>query len=242
MKLVKFVLIFIFVFILTGCNRDNNIEIIENNSVKYNLNIDKTFKENIIFSFKNDEVEIANDEVGDDYVSIKDHIINNNINSLYYEDNAFYNKKVKKNKNSTNIELSYEYTEEEFTYPKLIMSCFENYEIVSKDDYFEINLFGKFSCLSDMDKIDINIITNYNVEDTNGEKLDNKYHWIINKENYDYSYIKFKVNRNYNDMDNQVVKGNNNNSFMGVIKLVVLFVSMFIVYKIYCKIKIKFDL
>ena len=102
MKIVKFVCICIFMFVLTGCN--NSIEKIDVNSVKYELNIDKSFDEKIVFSFDNKENQIVNDEVGDDYVSIKDHIANNNIYAIYYENNVFYNKRVNKGINVTNVE------------------------------------------------------------------------------------------------------------------------------------------
>ena len=240
MKIVKFVCICIFMFFLTGCN--NKIDSITVNTVRYDLNIDKSFDEKIVFSFNNKENQIVNDEVGDDYVSIKDHIANNNIYAIYYENNVFYNKRVNKGRNVTNVELRYNFVENEFIYHNLIMSCFENYEINSKDGYFEINLMGKFSCLNDMDKIDINISTNYNVEDTNGEKIDNRYHWVINRDNVDFSYIKFKINRDYKSMSKEVVNKKNNKVWIGIIKIIGLMMLIFIVYRVYTMFKIKMEL
>lgn len=241
MKKNKIFLFLLILLLLTGCN-NTSVEIIDNDSIKYDLTIDKSFYEKITFSFNNEENVVVDDEVGDDYVSLKDYIVDSNIYTLYYDNNFIYSKKVNKSKNATNIELSYNYTEDEFVYPKLIMSCFESYEISSKDDYFEMKLMGKFSCLNNMSKVDININTDYEVMDTNALVDGNKYHWVIDKDNEDFTFIKFKIKRDYNKMEEGSINNKGSGIFIGIIKIIGLFSVMFLLYKIYLKFKVKMDL
>lgn len=238
----KILLCIIICLLLCSCGK--NIEIIEKNSINYNLSIGETFDENIVFSFENKQEDVNSNELeesGGEYSSLKNTIINDNIHSLYYDGDKFYKKVIDKKKNVTNVEISYNYIEDEFIYSNLIMSCFENYEINSKDDYFEINLMGKFGCLDNMDKVDINIKSEYDVIDSNGEIVDNRYHWVIDKNNEDFTFISFKIARDYNKMSKEIVNNKSNGVLVGIIKIISLVVVIFILYKLYLKLKLKMD-
>lgn len=232
----KILLIFISCLFLVGCG-NSQIESIDKDTINYNLDISKTFKEKIIFSFDNNREYVVEDDFDAEYDDFVTKITNYDIYSLYYEPDKYYNKVINKNKDVTNVELNYEYVEDEFVYPNIIMSCFESYEINSKEDYFEMNLMGEFSCLDNIDRVDINVSSDYEVLDTNGELIDNKYHWVIDNSNVDFTYIKFKISRNYNDMLDTPINNKSDGVFAGIIKIVVLLFGMFILYKLYLKLK-----
>ena len=63
------------------------------------------------------------------------------------------------------------------------MNCFENYDVISNDDKFELYLSGEFYCLNDKEKVNINVSTMFEVAESNGILNDNAYVWEINKDN-----------------------------------------------------------
>lgn len=231
----KFNILFIMyvVFLLTGCSKYDY----DADTINYSLYIDKTYKENIVFTFNN-EPDPSN------FTGIEGFVFNigNNypINSNF---DAIYNKKINKGINKVEAILDYEYTENDFVYSNNIMKCFENYDLIGYDDSFEIKLSGRFSCLYDKN-ITITVTSSHEVEDTNGERDGDKYIWHITQDNYNNVNIYHKILRDYDDMVISVSNNNVNNMFAiikNVLVIVVIGILLVLLYKFYKKKKQELD-
>ena len=144
MKYFKILFIFLLTFILVGCSKSNE----DKSIIYYNLDISTYFKENITFLLDRNAYEIAKnyDGTGEplEYTLLYD-----NINPIFSNYNDFYKKDIDKRLNDIKVNLSYNYIEDDFAYSSYIMNCFENYDITSNEDSFEILLSGEFYCLND---------------------------------------------------------------------------------------------
>ena len=223
----KYIIVIIIFLLTCGCN--NN----EANKIDYNLNIYKSFDEIIdIYLDKNAKKIALNDEKSDNTsISLEYSMLKNEQYPIFGNNDIVYNKKI----NNNHVELSYNYTEDEFINNNYIMSCFENYEINSDDSSFSIDLSGKFKCYDNNDINNINIIVNtsYDIIDTNGEKSNKGYKWNINRDNYQNIDIYLKLSRSYDNMIKDNIKHENNNIFFGILKIIFLIFVLFLIFKIY---------
>ena len=64
--------------------------------------------------------------------------------------------------------------------------------------------------------------------------------WLIDKNNYSDVDIKFRINRDYNDMSKKSV--NNSDVTMGIGKIIVLLGLLALIYKLFVNIKSRFGL
>lgn len=245
----KIFVLFIIIFMITGCSNKSDDVIfsnIEDKVVNYNLVIDDRIKEDIYFgvekSFYDSVMKESDIYKNTDGLSFYYVISTDKIPSMYYDADVYYKKDVIKKDNLVGLRLSFDYNEDEFIYNNFIMSCFESYDINSTDDYFEVVLMGEFYCLGDMDKLNINVSTDYNVIDSNGKLVDNKYNWVIDKDNYDLSYINFKISRDYNNMSKDIVRSSDSSPAINIMKIIGLCIIMFVIYKLYLKLKVRMDL
>ena len=218
----------IIILLLTGCSKKYNYD---TNTVNYNLNINETFNETIIFTYSNDiyekvEKESKNDDIT--YESLEYSLLNKKIEPIFSYHNVFYDKKIKKTGDKVNITLKYNYLEDEYRYSQNIMQCFEKYEINSEEDYFELLLSGEFYCYNNM-QYNINIQTNYNVLESNGFLDNNKYTWNIDNNNYKNINIKFKISRDYDEMETEHLNSINVGTIFVDIMKIILIISLFII-------------
>ena len=90
-----------------------------------------------------------------------------------------------------------------------------------------------------LNKITINIKTNYNVLDTNATSInDNTYTWVITKNNYMNSNIYMKMNKSINSNSSSSTSTNNNSvSNFQLIYLIIVIVFFLIGLLIYTKFK-----
>ena len=146
----KIIYMFVFIVLVTGCSNNNiDISYVEDNVINYNLNISDVFKENIYFGMSKDyyndlKKQIKSNKIMDAF-SLAYLLATDKLYPLYYNGDSYYQKTIVNNNNNVGVRLKYNYTEDDFLYHNYIMSCFDNYEINSKDDYFELILMGKFS-------------------------------------------------------------------------------------------------
>lgn len=227
------IIIIILSLIITGCSKYNY----ETDTIIYNLDIDKTFKENIVFTLPPNVEDKIKEEADNTSTSLEYNLLKNNPKPIFSEHNIFYNKDINKSKDKVEVSLDYEYLEKEFDYSQYIMQCFENYNLESDKDYFEANLSGEFYCLNDKN-IEINIKSTYEVTDSNGEQVDDKYTWYINKNNYQNVNIYYKLSRDYNDMAQEHQEITNNNSYdyiKYIVGIIIIIIILIILYKFYKK-------
>jgi hypothetical protein len=241
LRKLKNLTIILLLSFLAGCTKYDY----EKDTITYNLDIDKTFKENIIFTLPaNVEDQIKEEE---DYTStsLEYSLLKENFEPIFNNHDVYYNKKINKSLDKVEVSLDYEYLEKEFDYSHFAMQCFENYNFITDENYFEVSLSGKFYCLNDKN-IEINITSIYPVSDTNGENIDNKYVWYINKSNFNNVNIHYKISRDYDDMSKTSQNTNkSNSSIFGYVKylvgIIIIIILLIVLYKFYQKKKKDFD-
>lgn len=216
------------IFLLTGCSKYDY----EVNTVNYSLYIDNTFKEKIVFTF-------SEEPDSSDYTGIEGYVFNIGSNYPINSDyNTVYNKKINRSSDKVEVILDYEYTDSEFLYSNNMMKCFENYDINSKKDYFEISLSGNFNCYQDGKIFNIFVETKHDVINANGEYIDDGYRWVIDNSNKDNIDIKYKIAREYSGMATSI--NNSNGIFMNILNvlkyvvgIVVIVLLLIWLYKFY---------
>ena len=228
------ILLLISIFLLSGCMFENASH--EINSIDYNLNIGKSYQENIIFTFPKNAYELAKENMNVDYDSLEYILLIDNFarpihNNLY----TLYGKKTYQKKNAIEVDLDFNYLEKDFVNSNYMNTCFENHTIKAEDDYLEIHLSGAFYCLQDKT---MNLIVNseYPNFTSNGIQDEHSAQWRIDSSNTNNLDIYYKV---YRDKDNMATyygaldKHLDHNS-LAIIEILIIFAVLiggFIFYK-----------
>lgn len=229
MKKVRFIILVLISFIVTACNKYNY----DVDTINYRLDIGKTFKENIVFTFRSDAYDLETDPnfTG---ILIEDSILKDDSYPIFSNYNVKYNKKIKNGSDRIEAVLDYEYTDGEFLYSNYMMNCFENYDINSMKDYFEIHLSGHFSCYQNDKIFNINVKTNHEILETNGIDNGDYYYWKIDSNNYENVDLYYKISREYESMATVVDKNTFIKDIIDILKYVVgIIVIIFILVKLY---------
>lgn len=173
----KYLLLFIFAFLLVGCDGS------------YNLYIsDDEIKENIVFHMEN--------SIYDTYP-----ILDFKQYPIYSNTNIVYSNSVVDNNGYKDISMTYSFKPEEFSKSSALNSCFSNHKFLNEKKYYEMDLSGEFKCLYG-DSFDINIITDNKVMDHNADGVNgNKYTWHVNSNNKDNLSIRIKIKKDKFDTD-----------------------------------------
>ena len=229
----KIIIIILALFIITGCSINNSNETnYKENTINYNLYINDYYMENIDFYLPENAYEIAdkNDQVEYDlieYILLKD----NFSRPIHNNNKTFYQKTINKLDSAIKVNLRFNYLEEDFINSNYINTCFENKDINSTDDYFEIHLSGGFYCLQDKE-LTVQVTSNYVEEETNGEKVNNSFKWVINNDNSNNVNIYYKLYRDkskmINSYDNVPKVSNSSNNNILIIEFIVI-VSILII-------------
>ena len=121
----------------------------------------------------------------------------------------------------------------------IIRSCFKHVNILNQRNTISISTDSELSCMNYMDGIDkitINIKTNYEVLDTNATSVNDKtYTWVITKNNYKNSEIYMKINKLVNSSSNTSNAFVSNFQLMYAIIVIVFLLVGFLIYKIFKK-------
>lgn len=241
MRYFKYLAIIIVIIFIPGCDSLDEMDV---NTIKYDLMIDKIIEEDIYVNLDKDAKKIAREDEKSDNssVSIEYSLLKEKQNPIFGKEDIIYNKSIKDSSNGVRVILNYKYIEDDFLYNNYIMSCFEYYDINSTDNLLTIKLSGKFYCFNNnnIDNIDINIKTKFNVVDSNGQKDNDNYKWQINRSNYNNVDIMYSITRDFKDMvkDSSEINKTNTNYIIGLIKLfglIVLGIVLIILYKKYNK-------
>ena len=162
----------IFVFILTGCSSEYNLEI-SNNKIKENIKVEIL------------DADFPKEVPGID-VELNDRItpfINNDQYPIFNNTKIKYKKKVTKVGDLTKVTLNHTYTHDEFRNSNTFKTCFEKASFKKTRKGYDLDLSGSFYCLYG-DSIKINVKTNNVVLDHNADKVSgNVYTWVIDDKN-----------------------------------------------------------
>lgn len=199
----KTITIFIFAFLLTGC------------TANYNLEINDTIKEELRIPINKNKDEILNKV--------------NNLSPVIDDFDSLYKYNIINNNNEVIVEFEYKNN-----YIDNIISnqCFENYYFNENDEYINITASGKFGCLYDADNININIKTDYYVQQNNSNQInDNKYTWVINSNNKNNVDLSILINKKLIVEEEKTVFV----PFVKILLIISLISIIFYLYKLYCK-------
>lgn len=211
----KLYLIIPLLLLLTGC------------TVNYNLNIDQNkITENISGTVTNKE--ITPEIEGRSDVNPQYYYLYLDDSALTTDSNEKYTKEITDIEDGKKFNFNYTYNGN-YDKSKLINNCFENHIINENDEYYYIKLSGKFSCLYS-DKININVISNYEVLDNNAQKVDgNKYTWVIDSSNN--VNITLTVSKTIEYSATSKAKTFSTFQLVGLIIFVLLTIVTYILYK-----------
>ncbi len=206
----KIILISTILFLLSGCTINYNISL-EDNQIKEKITSKINYK-------KLDSDELSSLQGLEEWgiYSFKGDTITMHDTSVTY--------KGKK----ANINIEYDYDTDNFINAYLPNTCFDNYIYLNEEDYYYIELSGKFGCMY-ADETNITITTNNIVEDTNAKVKNNKYIWTINNSNKDNTNIYIKISKEQNKSTSGILKGFKTFS---MIALIILIIKVALLYKI----------
>ena len=177
-------LLVIFVFILSGCSSEYNLEI-SNSKIKENIKVEIL------------DADIPKEIPGID-VDLNDRItpfIQNDQHPIFNNEEIKYKKKVTKVGDLTKVNLSYTYTHDQFRNSNTFKTCFEKASFMKTRQGYDLDLSGSFYCLYG-DSIKINIKTNNVVIGHNADKVSgNVYTWTINDNNVKDVNIHFSISK-----------------------------------------------
>lgn len=226
----KVLLISICLLLLTGCGSSK----LEEYSVNYDLKITNIFVENITVSLpKNAYSLIEKDkDVDDSPVPIEYTLLKEDIYPIFSNQKIKYKKNIKKYNNAVDVTLAYNYPEKYFVYNNLITACFENYDLISGDDSFEVKLSGRYSCGDQIKKLNVNIDSKYKVIESNGKKNGSSYSWSFDSKDFSNISINYKIARDYKKMALEASnssKGNNRNTVIRNLRIAIIAIMVFVV-------------
>ena len=226
----KILLLIVLIFVLTGCGSSK----LDEYSVNYRLKITDVFSEKITFLLPKNAYDTVAKEGEDDNnpYSLEYYLLKLDQNPIFSNFDDIYNKDIKKYNNGIEVSLDYNYPENYFVYDNYITACFENYDLISGDDFFEVKLSGSFTCNNQIKKLNIEVSSDYKVLESNGKKNDKTYSWSIDDKDFDNVDISYKISRDYDKMSkeaNNNKKLSNRNVTIRNIRIAVLVVMLLVV-------------
>ena len=230
----KIILLIGLVLLLSGCGE--NHQDYDVNTIHYDLHISNYYKENIVFTFPSNAYELAKENMNVDYDSLEYILLIDNFsrpihNNLY----TLYGKNIMKFNDSIEVDLNFDYLENDFIHSNYMNTCFEKHSVKDENDYIEINLTGNFYCLQDK-TMTIHVSSDYSDEVTNGEKVDDGFEWIIDPSNASNVNIYYKVFRDKSKMATSYgTIGNNtrNTDLIATIEFIVIVLILVIGFFFY---------
>lgn len=240
----KKLLILLSMFLITGCQAEYNI-VIEDNVVKeellvYETNMNKwnTIQGNNILTYQQYQQEYKDAPVG---IYYNDQNIDGEI--WFNPSRNYYTIDLLSDNNKKGLSFNTDFNLNRYADSYIIRNCFKHINILNQLDTISISTNNELSCMNYIDglnKITINIKTNYNVLDTNATSInDNTYTWVITKNNYMNSNIYIKMNKSINSNSSSSNNTTNNNSVSNfqLIYLIIVIVFFLIGLLIYTKFK-----
>lgn len=251
----KSIILFLAIFMLTGCDLSYNLEI---NEKKFNETITITEKDSTKW---NNQIIENNNET---YKEKIDWIINNpvyvekNADVAPYEDTPmlngikYYQQEKINNQNGYGVKLNTNGNIKEINNLRSLSYCYEFASIINNNEEYIISTSFKNYCFEQyllLDKININITTDMKVNSNNADRVSgNTYTWIITRENYSNKSISLAMQsiseyeeEKKEELQNNVVdkEKNNKKDYTLYIFCGILITLILIGYLIFKKIKDK---
>ena len=203
----KNILLLGLVLIFTGCSCDYNLDMSGDKiNEELNLNIPASLS-----SSKKDEIDKlfeTNLDVYTDYENGSGEVYN--INRSFVDNGYIY-------------KLKYDHDFDKFGNSKVISDCFDDFQFKNTDEFIAIKASGRFACMYDNNKININITTDKYVSSNNASKVvNNTYSWEINNSNKDNVNIEYMMYKNYPSKNEVVSK--NGSLFKNIFYTILLFI------------------
>lgn len=237
----KKLLILLSVFLITGCQAEYNI-VIDDNLVKeellvYETNMNKwnTIQGNNILTYEQYQQEYKDAPVGIYYNDQNiDGEVGFNSNRSYYTINLINNNNRKGLSFNTNFNLN------RYDNSYITKNCFKYINVLNQLGTISISTSNELTCMDyidGLDKITINIKTDYEVLETNATSVNNKtYTWVITKDNYTNSNIYIKLSKSINSNSSSNKKNNNVSNFQ-LTYLIIVVVLLLLGFLVYTKFK-----
>ena len=208
----KILLLFICVFLITGCDVNYSVTI----------NEDETFDEKITMSFVKTTSDGNNLKIAED---------NKTPISVSPNENKFYNSEIIDKGNTYDMVYSYKHDINSVKQAYFIANCYPKLNITNSDEEIMINTGNGFACfIGDdglrADSMTINLTTELKVLDNNADKINgNTYTWIVNENNYLDKSVYFRLQKKPNlDVDK------NNASYLMAIVVLSIVIMGFLIY------------
>lgn len=221
----KIVLFLSLLFLVSGC------------SINYNLEFSgEDILEEIDFSLTESEYDEWNSNQSEKFEE-DGYVYFNSQQLLAFSDNyeELHKRILNRNGNSYDVNYSYKYNYKNYNRSMVIDSCFSEYNILNKDDYYYVKLDGPFTCF--YDDMNINIKTDRKVIHTNGEYNNGVYTWKITEDNFKDFELIFHIDKDEVFDELEViddVKKENNIQISDIIWIIILgaaFVGLIILSK-----------
>lgn len=158
-------------------------------------------------------------------------IENNDISPLINNTNKHYKKEIKKDNKKITINLSYQYTPEEFKQSRTLNQCFTHSIFLDSEDNYYIKLYDGYICGYDEDyNVKMRIKTDYKVIQQNADMVQNNmYMWSWKSTDKGLKEIIFQVSKTEKIEETQE---EGNVLIMASIAIVTGALLIFIFYKI----------
>lgn len=221
----KIVLFLSLLFLVSGC------------SINYNLEFSgEDILEEIDFSLTESEYDEWNSNQSEKFEE-DGYVYFNSQQLLAFSDDyeELHKRILNRNGNSYDVNYSYKYNYKNYNRSMVIDSCFSEYNILNKDDYYYVKLDGPFTCF--YDDMNINIKTDRKVIHTNGEYSNGVYTWKITEDNFKDFELIFHIDKDEVFDELEViddVKKENNIQISDIIWIIILgaaFVGLIILSK-----------
>lgn len=239
----KKLLVLLSILLLTGCQAEYNI-VIDEDTIKeelliYETNMSKwsTIQGNNVLTYQQYQQTYKDAPIG---VYYNDQNVDAEIG--FNPDRKYYTINLIDDNNKKGLTFTNDFGINNYADSYIIRNCFKHVNILNQSNTISISTDSELSCMNYMDGIDkitINIKTNYEVLDTNATSVNDKtYTWVITKNNYTNSNIYMKINKlvKYNSSNN--TKNDilvSNFQIMYALIVAVLLLVGFLIYKIFKK-------
>lgn len=170
MRYIKFLFITLIVLIVSGCTKEYKLYISDNKFVeKFHMEINET----------------------NDY----SYVLDGDFYPLHNDFEHKFQKSLKAKKGNKILDLEYSYTPDEFVNANSFNQCFDEREVLNKDEFYTIKLSKPNGCMFN-ENYSINIITNNKVIENNADKVNrNQYTWYVNNNDRDSFNLVIKVEK-----------------------------------------------
>lgn len=147
----------------------------------------------------------------------------------------YYNKELITNNNDYGLKIKYQFNNEDYIYSSMAKSNVQTFKFINNNDTYAVSATDfsyPFNAYSNLDKITINVNTNYIMTNANYDSSNkNTYTWTITRDNCQKKTIHFSINTSKN---NKKVVGNKTFNII-IIAIGIILIMAFIIITIKVK-------